>query len=113
MKHHQTNVMVSKLRRASRQAKLWARLADELESPTRRTRRVNLDRLASYAGTDRTLVVPGKVLATGTIDKPVTVAAFGFSEEARAKIEGAKGKTMDIETLLAQNPKANQVRIIG
>ena len=55
----------------------------------------------------------GKVLSVGNITKKVQVAAFNFSDEARKKIEQAKGKVLTIQELIQQNPEGKNVRILG
>jgi large subunit ribosomal protein L18e len=59
------------------------------------------------------VVVPGKVLGTGEIGHSVTVAAFSFSNRAREKIEGARGRCVSFVDLIKKNPKGSNVRIIG
>ena len=47
------------------------------------------------------------------ITKKVEVAALNFSEEAKKKIEDAKGKTLSIQEVLKRNPEGKNVRILG
>ena len=91
---------------------IWKTIALELEKPTRQRREVNLDRISRVCNDNETIIVPGKVLATGELDKKVTIAAFRFSESAFDKIN-KKGKALSIEELLKINPKGSKVRIIG
>jgi len=58
-------------------------------------------------------VVPGKVIGTGKIDHPITVAAFSFSEKAKEKIKVARGKAISLLQLIKKNPKGSNVKIIG
>ena len=53
------------------------------------------------------------LLATGDLARPVQVAAFRFSKEAKHKIENAKGKAFSIVELMEKNPKGKEVRILG
>lgn len=92
---------------------IWSRLADELARPTRQRREVNLFTINLYANGNETVVVPGKVLSEGNVDKPVSVAAFRFSDSAKKKIVKAKGKTFAIQDLMRSNPKGKSVRILG
>ena len=110
MKNHQTNVLISQLKKSK--APLYARLAKELSRPARNARRVNLAQVARHA-TDRVVVVPGKVLGAGTLDKAVTVAAFGFSEQAEQKIKAAKGSILTIQELMKKYPDAKKVQIVA
>jgi large subunit ribosomal protein L18e len=91
---------------------LWRRLAFDLERPTRERRVVNLYRINRYAEANETVVIPGKVLAVGELDHPVTVAAFTFSGSAQEKINKL-GKAISINKLLQENPKGKKIRILG
>lgn len=48
------------------------------------------------AGVIKSLKQPIKVLAEGSIDRPLTVKANGFSAAAKAKIEAAGGKAEEV-----------------
>ncbi|AGI86202.1 LSU ribosomal protein L18e [Candidatus Methanomethylophilus alvi Mx1201] len=73
----------------------------------------NLSKIQKYAKDGETIIVPGKVLAAGEIDKKVTVAAYSFSAKAAAAIVAAGGKTMTIRELMEENPQGSKVRIMG
>jgi len=49
------------------------------EATARAHAEVNLGRIERYAQEDETVVVPGKVLGSGVLEKNVTVAAVDFS----------------------------------
>ena len=93
-------------------APIWKRIALELERPCRNTRAVNIARISRYSKANETIIVPGKVLATGELAHAVTVAAYAFSKDAQKKIT-AKGKVEGILELAKKNPKGTNVRIIG
>jgi large subunit ribosomal protein L18e len=95
-----------------KKVKLWKRVAEDLESSTRRHRIVNVYKLAKSAKENETIIVPGKVLGTGDISSAFTVAAYKFSDEAAKKIS-EKGKAISIEELMKKNPTAKNVRILG
>ncbi len=107
--------LIADLKKASNQndVDLWKRIAVDLERPTRQRRIVNLSRISRYCDENEVIVVPGKVLGSGEIDKKITVAAYQFSEQAIQKIKDAKGVSMQISELVKKNPKAQKVRIIG
>lgn len=98
---------------AEQQVKLWKRIAQDLEKPTRQRREVNVSRLARNTKENETVIVPGKVLGAGNLPHPVNVAAFSFSKGAKEQIEKAKGSCITIPDLMKKNPKAQKVRIIG
>jgi large subunit ribosomal protein L18e len=107
--------LIRSLRKGSRENEvgIWRDVAEHLSSSRRRRITVNVSHLNRCTQTSETVVVPGKVLAAGKIGHPVNVAAFAFSEQARAKILKAKGKCLSISDLMKKNPKGANVKIIG
>ncbi len=121
----QINKLIEDLKRIAREnsAPIWRDIAKRLEKPRRNYAAVNLSKINRYSSSNDTILVPGKVLSSGTIEKPVTVAALGFSKKAFEKIckcgEGGKegkgeerGKCITIEELIKNNPKGSGVKII-
>ena len=98
---------------ARNKAAIWKDVAERLAKPRRLYAEVNLSKIQRYAREGETILVPGKVLGSGEIDKKVAVAALSFSEKARSKIEASGGKCMTIFELLRENPKGSNVRIIA
>ncbi|OEU77585.1 MAG: 50S ribosomal protein L18e [Desulfuromonadales bacterium C00003107] len=109
--------LVEELKRIAREkeAPIWRDIAKRLEKPQRHYAEVNLSKINRYSNANDMIVVPGKVLSAGAIDKQVTVAALGFSKKAHEKIseaEGGAGKCISIEELVKANPKGSGVKII-
>ena len=71
---------------------IWKAVAKGLNRPRRVEFKMNLYRLEKFVNGKETVVVPGVVLGTGEITKPVNVAALKFSGSAKQKIEKAGGK---------------------
>ncbi|MHB8605590.1 MAG: 50S ribosomal protein L18e [Thermoplasmatota archaeon] len=107
--------LIRDLRRQSHasEAPIWRDIAERLEKPTKRSIEVNVSRVNRYAGEGETVLVPGKLLAAGDLDKKVTVAAYRFSASAKEKVAAAGGKCLTIRELLETNPKGAKVRILG
>lgn len=107
--------LIKELKRiaAIEDAAIWKRVAEELERPTRSRRVVNLSRINRFCNNDETIIVPGKVLSSGELNKKVVIAAWAFSEAAKEKIKGANSEAIYIEELIKKNPKGSGVRIIG
>ncbi len=105
--------LIEELKRNSREQSvpLWRDLAKRLEKPRRQYAEVNLSRINRYSAEHDTVVVPGKVLSAGQLEKPVTIAALGFSKKACEKI-AARGKCLSIEELMTVNPKGSGVKIL-
>lgn len=96
----------------SSKAPIWDRVAEILERPSRRRVAVNVSKLSRVADDDEVILVPGKVLSSGFINKKVTVAALSFSPKAIEKIRSAGGKAMSIRELMSINPQGSRVRVI-
>lgn len=106
--------MVQELKKLAIQkdVKLWKRIAEDLEKPTRNRRAVNVYKLSKYSKENDTVIIPGKVLGTGELSHKLNVAAFNFSEEAKRKIS-EKGKAISIPDLMKQNPDGKNIKILG
>ncbi|MCU4718300.1 50S ribosomal protein L18e [Halapricum hydrolyticum] len=105
--------LIADLKSAARQSggDVWGDVADRLEKPRRTHAEVNLGRIERYAQEDETVVVPGKVLGSGVLQKDVTVAAVDFSSSAETKIEQV-GETVSLEQAVQNNPDGSNVRVI-
>lgn len=109
--------LIEDLKKIAREnsAPIWRDIAKRLEKPRRNYAAVNLSKINRHSDANDTILVPGKVLSAGAIEKPVTVAALGFSKKAFEEIskcgDGA-GKCVSIEELVENNPKGSGVKII-
>jgi len=112
--NYQLKLLIEKLEKKSVEGgvKLWRRLAKDLKKPSRQRRMVNVYKIDRWAREGETVVVPGKVLNLGELNKKVDVAAFSFSEAAKEKINKI-AKTMSIQELMEKNPEGKKVRILG
>ncbi len=94
------------------QAAIWFDVASLL-AKSRSTRvAVNVGKINRNTKKADLVVVPGKILAAGTLDHAITVASFEASNKAKVKIDAAKAKYLTIEELLAKHPKGSNVKII-
>lgn len=103
------------LKKASTESntKIWRSVAAVL-SKTRSNRvTINLSRINRHTEKNQTVVIGGKVLGSGNLSHPVTVAAFEFSTTARIKIRKAKGKCLTLQELVKRNPSGTNVKVLG
>ena len=63
----------------------WVVIAGLLSYPRRMQISKNLDEIDRESGEGDTVVVPGKVLGTGSVSKKIRIVAAAFSESAREK----------------------------
>jgi large subunit ribosomal protein L18e len=103
------------LKKQSREknAGIWLDVAENLSKPSRQRVAVNLSKINRYTEKNATIIVPGKILASGTLDHAVTVAAFNASDKAKEKLAAAKAKYMSITELMEKNPQGSNVIIFG
>jgi len=103
------------LKKQSRENKadIWSDIAERLAKSRRKRVVVNLSRLNRYTKKSDTVAVPGKVLGSGEIEHPITVAAFTFSAKAKEKIIAVKGKCISFAELIKKKPKGSDIKIIG
>ena len=107
-------VLIDALKAESRSSGvgIWRDIALRLEKAKANWAEVNLSKLERYASEGDVIVVPGKVLGSGALNKKVTVAAYGFSESAKIKIEAAGGKNLTIMELVKEMPQGTGVKVM-
>jgi len=111
----QTRKLLRRLREQGKEKKvrIWLELAERLEGCRRSRSEVNLSQINRYTAEGNIVAVPGKVLAAGKLDHPVTVAAFKFSAAAKRKVIKAGGNVLTLSELLEQNPSGKDVKLMG
>jgi len=107
--------LIDELRTLSREqaAPIWRDVAERLAGRKRHRPEVNLSRVSRTAKDGETVVVPGVLLGSGDLAKPLTIATWRASAGARAKVAKAGGKVVGLRELAASNPKGSGVRIVG
>ena len=111
--NYQLQEIIAQLASRARENNLWKRVLKDLQKPSRKRSTVNVYKIDKFAREGEIILVPGKVLSLGTLNKKVEVAAVNFSDDARRKIEEAKGSTISIKELFEKNPEGKKVRILG
>jgi large subunit ribosomal protein L18e len=106
--------LIEELRKKSLELKapIWKKIAEKLEKPRRSRVEVNLVSIDRNTNKGDTVIVPGVVLGSGDLTKPIAIAAWKFSPNAEEKIKKAKGETMTIEELMKKTPKGSGVKIL-
>ena len=95
-----------------KQAPIWLDIADNLAKPKRQRPSVNLSRINRNTQRHDIIIVPGKILGTGTLNHSLTVAAFDLSDKAEEKLKAAKAKYLSIPELVEKNPTGTNIKII-
>ena len=90
----------------------WLEVAGILSGPRRKSLNLNLGEINEKSEEGDTIVVPGKVLSQGEIDKKIKIIAMRFSEKAREKLLKSKTQVSSIVEEIKKNPEAKAIRIL-
>lgn len=90
----------------------FSALSEELDKAKRARIIVNLSAISRLTTEGDIAAVAGKVLASGELKHPVTIAAFAFSDTALEKIKAAGGEAKTLTQLIAETPEGCKVKII-
>jgi large subunit ribosomal protein L18e len=97
---------------AAKKNKKWNEITSILCSPRRKRTNLNIEEINKFSKAGEIVVVPGKVLSGGEIDKKIKVVAFNFSEKAKEKLLSAKCEISSILDEIKKNPEAKGLRIL-
>jgi large subunit ribosomal protein L18e len=106
--------LIKQLKQESNQnnAPIWRDVAEQLAQPRSQRAAVNLSSINRSTKGEDIIIVPGKILGTGSLTHPITVAAFSVSEKAKAKLDAIKANYVTIPELVKVNPKGSNIKII-
>jgi len=90
----------------------WINLVGILSGPRRKKVCVNLEEINKEAKEGETVVIPGKVLSQGTINKKIKVVALAFSNKAKEKLLSAKCEISYMLEEIKSNPSAKGIKVI-
>ncbi len=107
--------LISDLKSAGRsnEAPIWRDIALRLERPSRNWAQVNISKVSAHVRDGENVIVPGKLLGSGELDKATTIVAYSASASAKAKVAAAGGKVLTMEEGVSAFPKGEQCRILG
>jgi len=90
----------------------WREVASVLAGPRRNFKEVNLNFLNKDSKEGEILIVPGKVLSLGEVNKKIKVAALNFSKKAREKLNKAGCETYSVLEEIKSNPDGKGIKIL-
>ena len=96
----------------AKKKKKWFEIAEILSSPRIKKINVNLDKINEEAKEGDILVIPGKVLSEGELDKKIKIVAFNFSEKAKEKILKSHSEILTLSEEIKKNPEAKGIKLI-
>lgn len=96
----------------SKSSDAWRKISEILAGPRKNRSEINLDKIENDSSEGEVIVVPGKVLSQGELNKKVKVVALGFSDGAKEKLKNSKIEFSTIEEEIKNNPEAKGIRIL-
>jgi len=90
----------------------WLEIAGILSSPKRRKIVMNLEKINEETKDGENILIPGKVLSQGEINKKIKIIARDFSEKAKEKLSNSKIEFVKINEEIKNNPDAKGIRIL-
>jgi large subunit ribosomal protein L18e len=97
---------------AAKKHDAWVEVAGLLSGPRRNRININLDEINSRCKEGENIIIPGKVLSQGQIEKKIKIIAFNFSEKAKEKLLSAKCQLSYIIDEIKLNPSAKGLKIL-
>lgn len=97
---------------AAKKHKKWLKVASILSGPRSKRVNLNLNELSEKAKKEKKILVPGKILSLGELDKKIKIVAFGFSKKAREKLLKSKSEILTIREEIKKNPSAKDLKIL-
>jgi len=107
-----TNPFLVETIRAIKKHKPWIGIAGILSGPRRNFVNLNLREINEKSKDSETVIIPGKVLSLGELDKKIRIVAFNFSGRAKAKLSKSKSEAINIIDEIKKNPEAKGVRVL-
>lgn len=104
--------LLNSLRKQGKKHAVWARVAELVARPARKRVEVTLKKLSRVSKKGETVIIPGKLLATGVLGHALHVACFKASKQAALLVHKAGGKVMTISALMKVNPAGSKTRIV-
>jgi large subunit ribosomal protein L18e len=109
---NKTNSEVVETLLAAKKNVAWNKVAQVISGSRKKYASVNLKEIDGESKDGETIVVVGKVLGNGKINKKVRVCAMNFSESAFEKLKEVKSEGIILLEEIKKNPKAEGIKIL-
>ena len=98
--------------RIAKKSKNWQEIAGILSQSRKKRIVMNLEKINENVKDGETILVPGKILSQGEINKKIKIIARDFSEKAKEKLLKSKTRFLSINEEIKNNPDAKEIRIL-
>jgi large subunit ribosomal protein L18e len=90
----------------------WLKIAEILAGPRKNRTNFNLNELNNKTKENDKVIIIGKVLSQGEINKKIKIIAFNFSNKAKEKLLSAKCEVSNMLEEIKKNPDAKGFKIL-
>ncbi len=97
---------------SAKKQKAWLEVAALLSAPRKNHANINLEEINKQTKEGEIVLIAGKVLSQGNIDKKIKIIALDFSDSAREKLKNSGNQTSSIEEEIKSNPEAKGIKIL-
>ena len=94
-------------------APIWMKLSKSALKSNSNQKTINLKKIDENSNDGNAVVIPGKVLATGTISHKIILSSFSISNSAAKKIKESGGEVIKFSEMIERFPTGKGVKIIG
>jgi len=109
---NKSNPEIAETIRAALKSKPWNKIAAMLSGASRKYSSINLREIDKKSAAGDTIIVPGKVLASGNLTKKVRICALSISAPAKEKLKQTKSEFASIAEEIKLNPKAEGIKLM-
>jgi large subunit ribosomal protein L18e len=92
--------------------KKWLKVAEVLSSPRRRRINLNIKEINEKSKEGENVVIPGKILSQGEMNKKMKIVALNFSKKAEEKLKKGGCEVITILEEIKKNPEMNGLKIL-
>ena len=107
-----TSVGLVKTILAAKKNKSWFKVAEILSGPRKNRVNLNLEEIDKQAEEGETIVLAGKVLSQGSVNKKMKIVALNFSEKAKEKLLKKGCEVSNIVDEIKKNPLGKEINIL-
>ena len=103
---------------AAKKNKSWIKIAGILSGPRKNRANLNLEEIDKKVDTlkgtseGEIVVIPGKVLSQGNVNKKIKIVALNFSDKAKEKLLKSKCEVLNIIEEIKKNPEGKGIKIL-
>ena len=90
---------------AAKKNKSWIKIAEILSGPRKNRTNLNLEEIDKKVKEEEVVVIPGKILSQGSVNKKIKIIALNFSDKAKEKLLKSKCEISSIIEEIKKNPE--------